>query len=76
MIGAPTQYIGRSVHSSLERQFIVDDLAENGYTLKEMQTLPDKLAKKLMAGACLYASLRLAEIESCSQFIRKIHYEG
>jgi hypothetical protein len=76
MITPPTQYIGKAVHSSLERQFIVDYLGEKGYTLKEMQTLPDKLAKKLMAGACLYASLRLAEIESCSQFIRKIHYEG
>jgi len=76
MIGAPTQYIGRTVHSSLERQFIIDYLAKNGYTLKEMQTLPDKLAKELMARACLYASLRLAEFESCSQFIHKIHFEG
>ena len=76
MIGAPTQYIGRSVHSSLERQFIVDYLGEKGYTLKEMHSLPDTRAKELMTGACLYASLKLAEIESCSRFIRKIHIKG
>ncbi len=73
MITTPAQYIGKAVHSSLERQFIVDYLGKKGYTLNEMHSLPDPLAKELMTGACLYASLRLAEIESCSRFIRKIH---
>lgn len=73
MVTTPTQYIGRAIQSTLERQFIVDYLAENGYTLKEIQTLPKSLAKELMTAACLYASLQLAEIEARSKLVHKIH---
>ncbi len=75
MYASPTQYIGDSVHSSLERQFIVDYLAEKGFSLKDLQTLPQKKAIELMAAASVNASLKLAEIESRSQFMRKIHFE-
>lgn len=76
MYAAPTEYFGKAIQSSLERQFIVDYLAKNGYTLNELHTLPKKLEKELMTAACIYASLRLAEIESRSQFIRKIQFKG
>jgi hypothetical protein len=75
MHATPTQYNGKTFQSSLERQFIVDYLTEKGYRMGELQTLPNKLVKELMTAACIYASLRLAEIESRSKFIRKLHFE-
>lgn len=48
MYAAPTEYFGKAIQSSLERQFIVDYLAKNGYTLNELHTLPKKLVKELM----------------------------
>ena len=75
MVITPAQYNGKAIQSLLERQFIVDYLEEKGYTMKEIQTLPNKLATELMTAACLYASLRLTKIESRSNFIRKLHCE-
>lgn len=73
MFNAPDQYVGKAVQSSLERTFIADYLAVRGYKLKDLRILPKELAYELMASACQYASLKLAEIESCSKFIGKLH---
>ena len=73
MFAAPTQYFGKAVQSSLERQFIADYLAVRGYTLKDLHTLSKELASELMAAACQYASLRLAGIESRSKFVNKLN---
>ena len=75
MSGMLSQYAGNAIQSSLERQFIINYLAEKGYLLKDIHTLPSDLAKELMTAACLYASLKLAEIESRSKFTRKIRFE-
>ena len=75
MYTSPTHYVGKGSQSSLERQFIIDYLAVRGYSLKDLNNLPKEKADELMAIACRYASLRLAEIESRSRFIRKLHFE-
>jgi len=75
MLSTPTQRAVNAPQSPLERQLIIDYLAEKGYRLEDMKMLPTDLAKKLMTAACTYASLRLAEIEARSQFRRKILYK-
>jgi len=70
-----TQQSVNAPQSPLERQFIINYLAEKGYCLADMRKLPNDLAKKLMTDACTHASLKLAEIEARSLFRRKIQYE-
>jgi hypothetical protein len=65
--------LGRTIHSSLEKQFIKDYLNSRGYQFKDLEVLPAEKSKSLMISACQYASLKLAEIESCSQFMSKVH---
>ena len=62
--------------SLLEQQLISDYLHTKGYTRKDLVTLPTKQVHQLMAEACAYASLRLAEINARAQFQRKIHFEN
>jgi hypothetical protein len=59
-------------HSTLERRFITEFLQEKGYKLEDLQKLPEQEAKKLMRGACQYASLKLAEVESRAIFREQI----
>jgi hypothetical protein len=72
MFAAPTRSAENAAQSPLEREFIAEYLAARGYLLKDLKTLPNKMAYELMAAACQYASLRLAEIESRANFVRKI----
>ena len=58
----------------LERQFIIDYLAEKGYCFQDLNFMPKDQASKLMSAACIWASLKLAEIEARCQFRRKIQY--
>jgi len=75
MFATPTQQAVKAPQPSLERQFIIDYLAEKGYCLEKLQTLPADLVKELMTAACTYANLKLAEIEARSRFRRKIQFE-
>lgn len=63
---------GKAIQSALEGQFITEYLEDHGYQRSDLKRLPRDLARKLMAQACRYASLRLAEIEARSKFIKKI----
>lgn len=65
-------YQGKSVQSALERKFIGKFLKRQGYSKEKFQALSIN-KKELLKAASQYASLKLAEIESCSQFIHKIH---
>jgi DNA-binding transcriptional MerR regulator len=76
MFGTPKQVAYNAPQSPLEQQLIIDFLADKGYTLKNIKTLPASLAKELMTAACSYASLKLAEIEARSKFHSKIQFEG
>ena len=75
MFATPAQPAVNAPQSLLERQFIIDFLAEKGYRLEDLKTMRPDLVKELMTGACTYASLKLAEIEARSKFVHKIQYE-
>ena len=75
MYADPYKHDPITVHSSLEKQFIVDYLNRTGLRIEKLKSLPPDKARELMTAACQYASLKLAEIESCSQFMRKIHLD-
>ena len=66
------QISSKNPHSNLERKLIADYLFRKGYRLSDLRKLPDQEAKRLMGKACLFASLKLAEIESRSKFRQKI----
>lgn len=65
------KYFTRGPLSKLEMQFIEEYLLSKGYSKKKLQELPEKKAKRLMKAACLYASLKLADVESKARFSRK-----
>lgn len=54
--------------SALERRLIAEYLLSKGYLMKDLEGLPAEQAKKLMREASLYASLKLAELESKRKF--------
>ena len=66
--------IANGPHSLLERTMIAEYLLAKGYLLSDLKDLPEEEAKKLMKEACLYANLKLAEIEAKAKFRRKIEY--
>jgi hypothetical protein len=66
-------YHGKSIQSALERQLIGEFLRRQGYSKEKLQVLPENKKRELLKAASQYASLKLAEIESCSQFIHKLH---
>lgn len=59
--------------SALERNLIRDYLREKGYSIEDLQALPEEQAKSLMREACQHAALKLAEVESRARFQREIH---
>ena len=59
--------------TALERQLVAEFLHDKGYKLEDLHKLPAEQAKKLMAEACKYASLRLADIEAKTIFRKEIH---
>ena len=62
----------RGPESALETKFINEYLKAKGHTLETLSSLPEEEAKTLMRGACRYASLKLAEIESGAHFRESI----
>ncbi|MGD2158139.1 MAG: hypothetical protein PVG14_16750 [Anaerolineales bacterium] len=71
----PEECIGRSPQSALEKELIEKYLRDKGYRMVDLRILPKTQAKKIMKEACLYASLKLAEIESKAGFRHKIKYD-
>jgi len=60
--------------AKLERAFIEEFLAGKGYSLKALHLHSDREAvKTLMTEACTYASTRLAQIETRSILVEKLH---
>jgi hypothetical protein len=57
----------------LERLYIDEYLHEKGYSIKELNALPELDATRLMIEASQYASLKLAELESRARLRTKIH---
>lgn len=58
--------------SAMEKLLLEEYLYKNGYSLADLDTLPEAEAKRVMTEACQYASLRLAQVESTAHFREKI----
>ena len=58
--------------SLLERRFISEYLLSKGYQFSDLRNMPVEERKNLMKEACLYATIRLANIEAKSSFRKKI----
>jgi hypothetical protein len=65
-----------SLTSTLNRQFIHKYLKRRGFSPEHIDLLPANMAKELMSDACLYASLKMAEIEACSHLRKKFRVRG
>jgi len=63
----------RSLKADLEMTYIDEYLHEQGYSMIELQVLPEQEATRLRAEACLHAAYKLEELESQARFRTKIH---
>ena len=75
MFTYPIPILRRMPHSELEWQLITNFLKEKGYSRQDLKNMPEDESHRLRVDACRYASLKLAEIESRSKFMRKIHFD-
>jgi hypothetical protein len=67
------EYTSEGPQSALEKKLVEDYLQSKGYSRADLQKLPEELASELMKAACMYASLKLAELHAKSQFREEIH---
>lgn len=58
--------------SALEKKFVEEFLQSKGLSRKDLKKLPQDQVTQLMKEACMYASLKLAEVEARSQFREEI----
>lgn len=58
--------------SALEHSLIEEYLLSKGYRMADLRSLPEDQAKALMKEACLFAALKLAEVESKVRFRKEI----
>jgi len=64
---------GRLVElEGLERKLIKEYLQREGYGESELAAMSPEARREVMVAACLYATIRLAQIEARSKFIHKI----
>ena len=75
MYATPLKNAVKAPQSPLERQLINSYLQSKGFTRQDLLTMPLEDARVLMAEACTYASLKLAEVEARSQFGKKIRFD-
>ncbi|RIK40552.1 MAG: hypothetical protein DCC55_14605 [Chloroflexi bacterium] len=62
-------------HAEVEKMYIAEYLKAKGYSLAEIANLPAERAKALLEAASLYASLRLAELETGAALVDKLHLD-
>ena len=73
MTPEPTAETVPVVPAQLERAYIEQYLHSVGHSLAEVETLPKAQATELMRAASLYASMRLAEVETRSHLVEDMH---
>jgi hypothetical protein len=71
MGGAPPE----APDACLERSYIIEYLKGKGYTLRDLISLPPELARQLRVEASIYASTKLAELETRSRLVHDLHGE-
>jgi hypothetical protein len=57
----------------LEQALIAEYLRDQGYDPERLHDLPAEVARQLMKEASLYASAKLAEVESRAHFVDEVH---
>lgn len=57
----------------LERAYLEQYLQGLGFSLASLTSLPPEQATQLMKSASLYASMRLAEVETRSHLVEDMH---
>jgi hypothetical protein len=62
----------RGPQSELERNLLEEYLQSKGYRMADLRGMPEEEARALMKEACMYASLKLSELESRAKFRRDI----
>jgi hypothetical protein len=62
-------------HAEVEKMYIAEYLKGKGYTLEDVASLPETVARALLEEASLYASLRLAELETGAALFDKLHFD-
>ena len=62
--------------STMEMMLLNEYLDSHGFSLATLDTLPKDEADVLLAAACQYAALKMAEIESKAGIRRTIHLPG
>lgn len=61
--------------AELERRLISEYVAATGHELESLLARHDYEAKKILTDASFYASSKLAEVESRSHYLHKLHGE-
>ena len=69
---SPDRLFAELPQSTLERKLIAEYLLGKGHNIRDLGNMPELTAKSLMKDACLYAALKLTEIESRAKFCREI----
>lgn len=59
--------------ASLEKTFILTYLKSRGHTWESLKELPRDERKQLLRSASIFASSKLAEIETRAKLVRDIH---
>jgi hypothetical protein len=57
----------------LERALIEEFIRQRGYDPQKLADLPDGAREELLKHASLYASARMAEVESRSHYLDEVH---
>ena len=57
----------------LEMMYIEEYLKGKGFSRKTLSMLTPERKKRLMSAACLYASMKLAEVENRAHLVRELH---
>ena len=59
--------------AALEKTFILNYLKSRGHTWKSVKALPKDEARQLLRNASIFASNKLAEIETRAKLVRELH---
>jgi hypothetical protein len=62
-------------HAEVEKMYIAEYLKGKGYSVEGLAELPKEVAKRLLEAASLYASLRLAELETGAALVGTLHLD-
>ncbi len=69
----PDTPIMEDPYAPLEKKLIAEYLRSKGYALEDLRQLPEDEVKRLMTEASLYASTKLAEVETRARFVHDVH---